>query len=96
MKIKNSAREERKFSSAVGGGFEPPVPVKEQRFSRPPRSTAPASHRLCKRACKFRKKIRLLFFVPDFFPPLFHFLSFAQGNNHKNAVMFDDGIIFQS
>ena|GEM_PF-3919096 len=27
---------------AERGGFEPPVPVRAQRFSRPPRSTTPA------------------------------------------------------
>ena len=31
---------------AERGGFEPPEPIRVQRFSRPPRSTAPASLRL--------------------------------------------------
>lgn len=53
--------------SAEGQGFEPWVPVREQRFSRPPRSTTPASFHGVALFCG--AKIAILFKFHNYFSP---------------------------
>ncbi len=83
------SEKKRGIKKAVGGGFEPPEPLRAQRFSRPPRSTTPASHRLLERhKDKVFSGTKSSIILRECRSPLFHLLRTVQRNNQAFSVAF--------